>query len=184
MRLFGRPYTPNRYHTDGSLPSVLHAKVWDPTLTREGPWPQKLNALLPLVLTPAGLLTYMLYQWMAFGNPWLFSAEETHYWQRSLDFPWVGFLNVMHEIVTAGPLTQLCLNDTIFTLWPLGSLIMGWKLLPLHYSLFSLAMILFMLCEPSRMRDSYQFHASCSSYFPFLSSLHFGANTPVLLGSF
>jgi hypothetical protein len=113
-------------------------------------WLEKLNALLPIILIPAGLITYLLYQWMAFGNPWLFSAEEAHYWQRSLAFPWVGFFNVIHEIATAGPLTQLCLNDAIFTLWPLIALIMGWKLLPLHYSLFSLTMMLFVLCEPSQ----------------------------------
>jgi hypothetical protein len=113
-------------------------------------WQQKLNALLPLLLIPAGLLIYLLYQWKTFGNPWLFTVEEAYYWQRSLAFPWVGFFYVLREIVTAGPLAQWCLNDAVFTLWPLVSLIMGWKLLPLEYRLFSAVMILFALCEPSR----------------------------------
>jgi len=37
-------------------------------LTRKN-WPQKLNVLLTILLTPAGLLTYMLYLWIALGNP-------------------------------------------------------------------------------------------------------------------
>ncbi len=45
-------------------------------------WQQKLNVLLPLLLIPAGLLIYLLYQWKTFGNPWLFTVEEAYYWQR------------------------------------------------------------------------------------------------------
>jgi hypothetical protein len=124
--------------------------IYIDSLPIQAHWQQKLNALLPLLLIPAGLLIYLLYQWKTFGNPWLFTVEEAYYWQRSFSFPWMGFFYVLREIVTAGPLAQWCLNDAVFTLWPLVSLIIGWKLLSLEYRLFSAVMILFVLCEPSR----------------------------------
>ena len=116
-------------------------------LTRERWW-QKLNALLSMLLIPAGLLTYMLYQWLTLGNPWLFAIEHADIWKRSLAFPWVGFINAIQLVVSGGSLVGL--TDTVFTLVPLVALIMGWKLLPLHYRLYSLTMILFVLCEPSQ----------------------------------
>lgn len=116
-------------------------------LTRERWW-QKLNAVLSMLLIPAGLLTYILYQWLTLGNPWLFTIEQTRIWERSLAFPWVGFINAIQLVVSGGSLVGL--TDTVFTLVPLVALIMGWKLLPLHYRLYSLTMILVVLCEPSQ----------------------------------
>jgi len=106
--------------------------------------------LLPIALIPAGLLIYILYQWMIFGNPWLFSVEQV-LWGRYLSFPWVGIFNAIRGIFTPGPFVwQDNVNDLLFTLVPVVALILGWKQLPLHYSLFSLAMILFVLCGPSQ----------------------------------
>lgn len=116
-------------------------------LTRENWW-RKLNAFLAMVLIPAGLLTYILYQWKALGNPWLFTIEQTLVWQRSLAFPWVGFINAIQLFVAGGSVAGL--TDTVFTLVPLVALIIGWKLLPLHYRLYSLMTILCVLCEPSQ----------------------------------
>src|SRR5258708_2842135 len=83
-------------------------------------WRQKLTALLPIILIPAGLLIYLLYQWRAFGNPWLFTVEEVHVWHRSLSFPWVGFFTAIREVATKGqPLSRWSLSDIIFTLIPL-----------------------------------------------------------------
>jgi hypothetical protein len=101
-----------------------------------------------MLLIPAGLLTYMLYQWLTLGNPWLFAIEHADIWKRSLAFPWVGFINAIQLVVSGGSLVGL--TDTVFTLVPLVALIIGWKLLPLHYRLYSLTMILFVLCEPSQ----------------------------------
>src|SRR5207248_453530 len=90
------------------------------TLLARESWRQKLNALLPIVLIPAGLLTYILYQWMVFGNPGLFTVEEVRLWHRSLAFPWVGFFTAIREVVTRGqPLSRWSLTDIIFTTWPL-----------------------------------------------------------------
>jgi len=107
-----------------------------------------LNTILPMAFIPAGLLTYMLYLWITFGNPLLFSAEEALAWQRHTSFPWVGILNAIQGIITQGPYYVGDTSDLLLTLIPLVALIVGWKQLPLHYSLFSLMMMLFVLCEP------------------------------------
>ena len=90
----------------------------------------------------------MLYLWITFGNPLLFSAEEALAWQRHTSFPWVGILNAIQGIITQGPYYVGDTSDLLLTLIPLVALIVGWKQLPLHYSLFSLMMMLFVLCEP------------------------------------
>jgi hypothetical protein len=106
------------------------------------------NALLATALVPAGLLTYMLYLWMTKGNPLVFTAQEGLVWHHYTALPWVGMFNAIQEIVRQGPSYVSDTSDVILTLIPILALIIGWKLLPLDYSLFSLMMILFVLCEP------------------------------------
>ncbi len=106
------------------------------------------NALLATALVPAGLLTYMLYLWMTKGNPLVFTAQEGLVWHHYTALPWVGMFNAIQEIVRQGPSYVSDTSDVILTLIPILALIIGWKLLPLDYSLFSLTMILFVLCEP------------------------------------
>jgi 4-amino-4-deoxy-L-arabinose transferase-like glycosyltransferase len=119
-------------------------------LPHSRPWVgwQVLNAILSMALIPAGLLTYMLYLWITKGNPLIFSAEEGLVWHHYTTFPWVGMLNAIQEIVKQGPYYVGDTSDVLLTLVPIVALIVGWKQLPLHYSLFSLMMILFVLCEP------------------------------------
>lgn len=119
-----------------------------PCAIRFRPIYHTLNTILPMAFIPAGLLIYMLYLWITFGNPLLFSAEEALAWQRHTSFPWVGILNAIQGIITQGPYYVGDTSDLLLTLIPLVALIVGWKQLPLHYSLFSLMMMLFVLCEP------------------------------------
>jgi hypothetical protein len=119
-------------------------------LTREN-WRQKLNAMLAMALVPAGLLIYMGYLRITFGSPWVFSIEQTLIWHRSLALPWVGPIGAIKGILTLDhSFFSRDLADVTFTLIPLTALIVGWKRLPLYYSLFSLVMVLFVLCEPQR----------------------------------
>jgi hypothetical protein len=115
--------------------------------TREN-WGQKLNAILSIALVPAGLLIYMLYLWKSFGNPWLFSIEQTRVWFRYISFPWMGIFYSIKALFVSPLLFQRNLPDLFFTLMPLAILIIGWKHLPLHYTLFSLAIMLYILCYP------------------------------------
>src|SRR5205823_2289216 len=75
---------------------------------------------------------------------------QEHIGLRYFAFPWVGLYYALHQAVTGGPFALWCLNDIVFTLGTLVALILGWKLLPLRYSVFSLTMILFIFCEPSK----------------------------------
>jgi len=131
------------------------------TLLRREHWWQKVSAILSMALIPAGLLTYMLYQQIRFGNPLLFIAEEGRIWHHYTSFPWTGIFNAIQEIVMQGPYYLGDTSDVLLTLIPLVALIIGWKRLPLHYSLFSLTMMLFVLCEPRQ----YQPLLSVPRYF-------------------
>jgi hypothetical protein len=111
-------------------------------------WREKLNAILSIVPIPTGLLIYMFYLWKSFGNPRLFSTEQTLVWSRHTTYPWIGILYAIKALFISGFFFQWNLSDLLFTLIPLGSLIIGWKRLPLHYSLFSLLMMLSVLCHP------------------------------------
>src|SRR6266704_1637026 len=85
------------------------------TVIRVRPIYHTLNAILPMALIPAGLLTYMLYLWITFGNPLLFSAEEALAWQRHTSFPWVGILNAIQGIITQGPYYVGDTSDLLLT---------------------------------------------------------------------
>lgn len=107
------------------------------------------NAVLSMALIPAGLLVYMLYLWMHFGNPLIFHVEEAAIWQRYTALPWVGSFDAIKAMIGFDRhFYSRDVADITFTFVPLVALVGGWKRLPLHYSLFSLAMVLFVLCQP------------------------------------
>jgi hypothetical protein len=107
------------------------------------------SAIFSMALVPAGLLIYMCYLWITFGNPLVFCVEEAAIWLRYAAFPWVGTFDAIRAIVGLDHyFYSRDLADVAFTLVPLIALIAGWKQLPLHYSLYCAAMVLFVLCEP------------------------------------
>jgi hypothetical protein len=120
---------------------------WRTFFARENWW-QKLSAFLSMALIPLGLLLYMLVLRVQFGNPFLFSTEQAKVWSRHIAFPWVGMYDAIQALYLSGYDLQRNLADLFFTILPLLVLIIGWKRLPLHYSLYSLVMVLFVLCFP------------------------------------
>jgi hypothetical protein len=113
-------------------------------------WRQKLNALLPIALIPAGLLVYMLYLYFTKGNPFIFSIEQEVVWGRHFTLPWdtffvsiEAFFQETAPIFIVGNLIYL-----IASIVPFVVLSLGWKRLPLHYSLFALALPIFALSFP------------------------------------
>jgi hypothetical protein len=108
-----------------------------------------LSALLAMVFVPVGLLMYLLYLGITFGNPLVFQVEEVAMWQRYTAFPWVGTIDAMKAIFRLDKyFFSKDVIDVVFTFMPVVALLIGWKRLPLHYSLFCLAMILFVLSQP------------------------------------
>lgn len=115
--------------------------------TREK-WQEKLNALLSTILLPVGVLAYMLYLAIIFGNPLIYSTEQAQVWSRAFALPWVSIVNAIIALSMPMYQTEINLVDLIFTLIPLIVLVIGWKRLPLQYSLLASALILAGLCFP------------------------------------
>ena len=112
---------------------------------------QKAGALVPVLLIPAGLLVYMLYLWRVKGNPLIFQVEEATFWHRHLDFFGIPLLQVTQAALAAPTFSYvsiLNLLDVLFIALPITALALGWRRLPLHYSLFALAVMLFSLSFP------------------------------------
>ncbi|HWS82750.1 MAG TPA: mannosyltransferase family protein [Ktedonobacteraceae bacterium] len=110
-------------------------------------WRLLLNIALPLLLVPCGLFLYMFYLGMTKDNPFAFSAAELS-WGRHLDFPWAGLINAVRSFFVYPINFEQNFMDLLFTLIPLATLLVYWRRLPLHYSLFSLAMMIFSLNYP------------------------------------
>lgn len=111
-------------------------------------WRSLLNATLPAALIPTGVIIYMLYLNITFGDPFLFSTKQVEVWHRSLHFPWEGTIATIQNIITGFGDFDHNVVDLLFTLLPLTALIIGWRRLPLAYSLLALAMVLFSLSYP------------------------------------
>jgi hypothetical protein len=91
----------------------------------------------------------MLYLWLISGNPLLFRIEEAQGWHRISALPWVGTLQALKGAFDTNiPDALLNIRDIVFTYMPLLALLVGWKHLPLRYSLFALCMALFLLSNP------------------------------------
>ncbi len=112
---------------------------------------QKLNALIPIMLLPAGIVVYMFYLYYTKGDPFIFQTERAIAWQRHFSLPW-NTLGMMVETMFASPsIILLVLNviDNSFALLPLVVLGTGWKRIPLHYALFALALAAFSISFPA-----------------------------------
>jgi hypothetical protein len=116
-------------------------------------WWQKLHSLVPMLVIPLGLASYMAYLAVTKGNPLIFSSVESE-WHRHFELPWVGLLRVMGQIFhPSAPQSAGNFLDLAFTLIPLIILVVGWKRLPLHYTLFGVAVALFSLSFPSLTQE-------------------------------
>jgi hypothetical protein len=126
-------------------------RFWTAEERNQHTWLQKLGAFVPILLIPAGTVIYMLYLWHVKGSPFIVSTEEVTVWHRHFTFPWVGILNTI-QLLFSHSLTHIVMyRDVInlfFTLAFLVTLALGWRRLPLYYSLFGLALALFSLSFP------------------------------------
>ena len=127
-------------------------RFWTASERKQHSWFQKLNALAPIALIPAGILAYMLYLGYTKGNPLIFVSEEATYnWHRHFAFIWNAFGPAIGALFTQPLLSASFLQnllDISFTLIPLSALLLGWRRIPLHYSLFAAALAIFSLSFP------------------------------------
>ncbi|GCE13379.1 hypothetical protein KTT_32380 [Tengunoibacter tsumagoiensis] len=110
-------------------------------------WRLAVGRLMPALLVPLGLLLYMSYLGMIKGNMLAFTVAEVS-WGRSLNFPWAGFVDVLKSFVYWRQNFEENVMDFLFTLFPMITLVLWWKRLPLTYSIFTTAMIFFALLHP------------------------------------
>jgi hypothetical protein len=111
---------------------------------------QIVQAGLPLLLIPLGVVVFMVYLAITKGNPLAFSVQEAAFWHRHLAFPLTGLIMTFQALSRpeAHGLHLLNSLDLLFVLLAFVILALGWKHLPLHYSLFALALLLFCLSYP------------------------------------
>jgi hypothetical protein len=125
-------------------------RFWIPSECMRHTWQQKLNALVPVALIPAGVLAYMLYLSYTKGDPFIFKVEEDAIWHRLFSLPWHTFSMVIAASFSQPSFAYLLqhLLTTTFTIIPLIALALGWKHLRLHYLFFALALVTFDLSFP------------------------------------
>lgn len=127
---------------------VYIQRFWVPSRREQSSFLQKLNAFLPILLIPAGIVAYMTYLGYTKGNPLIAEAFEWTYWHRHFILIWYPFIAVIKNLLQ-GPFFSLGVLrnglDLAFVFLPIVALILGWKRLPLHYSLFALCLMLFSL---------------------------------------
>ncbi len=111
-------------------------------------WLRALNMLAPSLCIVAGILVYMAYLGLVKGNPIAFSTQQIVSWDRHLAWPWRGIITTTHLIIKTTKQQMTNLVDLTFTLLPLTVLLIGWRRLPLHYTLFAAASALFVLLYP------------------------------------
>ncbi len=106
-----------------------------------------INALCSLLLIPLGVLLYMLYLYLRWGNPLLFLHSVID-WGRHPALPLTALFSSLWYLVTASvPLNYLYNNilDLWFTALPIFLLIKYWRFLPLYYRIFTLTLLLYSL---------------------------------------
>ncbi len=125
-------------------------RFWVPTQRLQFSLREKLNALAPIVLIPAGVVAYLVYLYFAKGDPFIFGAVEKYYWHRHFSLPWAtlsliwrAFFSVTSSVHFWGESVAF-----VFTLIPLLILGFGWRRIPLHYALFSLVLAALSLSFP------------------------------------
>ncbi len=111
-------------------------------------WWSMLNGVLPLGLIALGLLLFLLYLSVTTGNPFIGTEQEQLHWARHWALPWEGTGEEIRHLFL-GQWNVKDVQDVLYTYVPLIALGIGWRRLPLHYSLFSLASILFFLSVPA-----------------------------------
>lgn len=105
-------------------------------------WREKVGALLPIALIPLGLNCYMLYLWYAKGDPPLFSKQEVT-WGRRFELLWQPIWFGIQQVFDSTLRARFNAMDLAFVLLPLLTLVLGWRRLPLHYTLFALVTAFF-----------------------------------------
>lgn len=135
---------------------------------REWDWRSLRPDALYLLLVPLGLGVWMLYLYLKFGDPWLFTQAQ-HYWLREFTFPLEGLyqgfkatISGIDKVVSTPDASYFPIIDRDPRLWAtydimnfgfaitfLGLSIAAFWRLPLAYASYALVVLLLPLSYPS-----------------------------------
>lgn len=108
--------------------------------------------IFPVVLIPMGTLVYSLYCWLIVRNPLAFVTAQDDY-GRHLAWPWQGLWQGVTALLFAQPFGSAnhahLLLDVSATLGFLLLAVLGWRKLPLSYSLWTGILFLYILLDPA-----------------------------------
>ncbi len=115
-------------------------------------WLLWLTTLAPVMLIPLGLFGYMAYQWVSFGDPFLFQ-EAQKAWSRTLAPPWVGLIDGFKWTLISWPhLTQpqwRGLTDALYALVFLLLTALAWRRTDWVGRTYALVFWVYVLCLPN-----------------------------------
>ena len=107
---------------------------------------------VPVVFIPLGTLVYSVYCWFTVGNPLAFVTVQDDY-GRHLAWPWQGLWQGVISLLFAQPFGSAnqahLLLDVGATLGFLLLAILGWRKLPVSYSLWTGILFLYILLDPA-----------------------------------
>ncbi len=111
--------------------------------------------LVPVCLIPVGLLVYSYYCLRTTGNALMFATVQVH-WNRHTEWPWQGIAASFYQlwVQPIGSFYQVhILIDLCATLSFLVLTIIGWRRLPLSFTLWNVSLLLLMLLNASPVGD-------------------------------
>ncbi len=111
--------------------------------------------LVPICLIPVGLLAYSYYCWRTTGNLLMFAAVQSH-WDRHTEWPWQGIWQSLYQlwVLPVGSFYQVhILIDLCATLMFIVLTVLGWRRLPLSFTLWSASLLLLILLNASPAGD-------------------------------
>lgn len=95
-----------------------------------------------VLLSPLGFIAYSIFLYTQTSDPFYFVTAEKN-WQRSINFPWIGFWETIKNITTPGFINQYFnyVFDLLFAIFGAGLVIRSFRFLPLKYAIYALASI-------------------------------------------
>ncbi len=88
---------------------------WMSSASNHHNWKEKLNAFVPILLLPLGLLVYILYLYYTKGDPFILTSQEAQ-WQRHFSLPWNTAALLFHTLLVP---SAFWLNSALACLYSL-----------------------------------------------------------------
>lgn len=126
-------------------------QFWLPETRAQSTFWQKASALAPVLLIPAAVVVYIAYLWYTKGSPLIYQTAEAHYWGRHFALIITPLHSAASTILHMSFFSWAVISnilDLLFIAIPIIALVLGWRRLPLHYSLFAAGVMIFSLSFP------------------------------------